>query len=176
MPDAATTEHSQDHACPANVRMASPRDEDALFDVLMALNEDNGFGIPVSPDRVMAQIRLGTRRQGGLIGVIEGTNGRINGTIGLFISQMWYTDQYHLAEMWLFVRPDSRDGKIHADLFGFAEWCRVKMQTSGTQPWIVTTSVSSPKRLPAKLRLWSGFAKQVGGIFYMGSPMHDQDN
>lgn len=171
MPDAAVlAEHPKpiQFPLPEGVRMATPRDEQALFDVLMALNEDNSFGIPVSNERVLAAIRQGTQRQGALIGVIEGEDGRIDGTIGMIITQMWYTEQYHLAEQWLFVRPSARNGRIHAKLFEFAEWCRRRMAAGSTQPWIVTTSVSSPKRLAAKLRLWSRFARQVGGIFYIG--------
>lgn len=174
MPDASTTIIPLEIICPPSVRMAMPQDEAVLFDTLMALNEDNGFGIPVSPKRVAAQIRIGTRRQGGIIGVIDGDAGNVIGTIGLFISQMWYSEQHHLAEMWLFIRPEARNGKIQADLFQFAEWARQQMQSGSDHPWIVTTSVSSPKRLPAKLRLWRRYAKQVGGIFFIGPSMPDR--
>lgn len=162
------TEPTTTPVLPANVRLATEADEGALFDCLMALNEDNGYGLPVSEQRVMEQMRLGTRRQGGIIGIVTSESGRIEGTVGIFISQPWYTDTYILEERWLFVRPDSRNGHIHTDLFNFVKWARATMEENTKTPWIAAISVTSMKRLPAKMRLWSRHARHVGAIFFIG--------
>ncbi len=169
MPDSVDL-HSPLLTRPEAVRIATQRDEAALYDLLMALNADNGFGIPISPEKIRAQMEKGTRQQGGIVGVIDGPDGQLVASIGLFMQQFWYAERYYLGEMWLFVRPEFRRGTRHADdLFRFAEWCRREMESGSDQPWIVMTSVSSPRRLDAKLRFWARHAEQVGGIFVMGN-------
>jgi hypothetical protein len=150
--------------------MATERDESSLFDLLMALNADNGFGVPVSSERVLAAIQLGTRQRGGIIGVIDGPDGRIMGSISLVMAQFWYSDAWFLQEGWVFVRPEARASHHYRDLFLFANWARLQMGTEPTtgRPWLVQTSVWSLNRLPAKLRLWARFGRQVGGIFLIG--------
>ena len=168
MPDGATLP-TVEISCPSSVRVATEKDESALFDLLMALNADNGFGLPVSAEKVMAAIRQGTRRQGALIGIIE-ADGKIIASIALRMEQFWFSDTNLWREGWLFVRPDYRKGAhCYRDLFLFAEWARAKMERDTGQPWYVITSVWSGKRLPEKTRLWSRFAKQVGAIFLMGN-------
>jgi hypothetical protein len=148
---------------PDNVRMAVEADEDALYDLLLALEADNGFGVPHDKDVVMAEIRKGTRRQGSMIGVIDGAD-EIAASVCLTLSKFWYAERWFLAELWLFVRPEYRFNKFERDLFQFAKWCREEMARGGMDMHLVT-SLWTRYRLPAKLRLWSRYAKQVGGLF-----------
>lgn len=158
---------------PQNVRLAGPADEAALYDLLMALDADNSFGIPYDPDRVRAAIRRGTRRQGSIIGIIDGKRGEygeageLAASISLILTQFWYASTWYLAEQWLFVRPEYRHNRLERDLFNFARWCRAEMNRENDQKMFVVTSVSSPARLPAKLRLWAQHGKQIGGIFVL---------
>lgn len=158
---------------PDSVRMAGPDDEAALYDLLMALDVDNSFGIPHDPDRVRAAIEKGTRRQGSIIGVIDGRAGEygegheahLAASVCLTLSQFWYSNVFFLSEIWLFVRPEYRHNHFERDLFQFAKWCREEMSRQNGDEMLAVSSVSSPNRLPAKLRLWSRYGEQIGGIF-----------
>jgi hypothetical protein len=154
--------------------MAGPADEDALFDLMMALDADNSFGIPYDADRVRAAIKRGTEHQGSIIGVIDGRGGtygedsdnpKLVASICVTLAQFWYSNQWYLAEQWVFVRPDYRHNRFENDLFQFAKWCKNEMSRQNGDDTLLVTSVSSPNRLPAKLRLWSRHAQQIGGIF-----------
>ncbi len=156
---------------PALVRMAGPADEDALYDLLLALEADNGFGIAHEEARVRAAIEKGTRRQGAMIGVIDGKKGEygeggeLAASVCLTLAQFWYADAWFLSEQWLFVRPEYRFNHFERELFQFAKWCREEFSRQNGSNTLLVTSVSSPKRLPAKIRLWSRHAHQVGAIF-----------
>src|SRR5215472_11931582 len=149
---------------PANVRLASAGDEEALYTLLMALNEDNSFGVPLSEDRIRAVIRRGIERQHSMIGVIDGAD-ELAGSINLTLGQFWYSDVWHLNEVWLFVKPDYRRNHFDRDLFQFAKWAREAMSKQLGYECQVVTSVSSPKDLDLKLRLWRRHGKQDDEIY-----------
>lgn len=158
---------------PDNVRMAVRTDEDPLYDLLLALEDDNSFGIPYDEKRVRAAIERGTRQQGSIIGVIDGRRGEVGeehppelaASICLTLNQFWYSEIWMLQEIWVFVRPEYRHNHFERDLFQFARWCKEEMSRQNGENTLLVSSVSSPTRLPAKLRLWSRYGKQIGGIF-----------
>lgn len=156
---------------PSNVRLAGPEDEDALYDLLLALDDDNGFDVPKSEERIKEAIRMGTRRQGALIGVVDGKRGEygeggeLAASVAMNLQQFWYSDDWFLGEGWLFVRPEYRSNHLDSALFTFAKWCRQEMSKSGGKDMPLVLSMWARKRLPAKLRLWSRHARQVGGLF-----------
>ena len=151
---------------PANVRLANPEDEEKIRVLLDQLEIDNGFGISVSDSKVREQIRVGTEKRGGIIGVIDGPDGVILGSIGIFLTSWWYSDEVYLGELWLFVDPDYRSNHYEKDLFQFAHWCRESLSVGSDKPLALVTSVSSPARLDSKIRLWRRHAgKMIGGIF-----------
>lgn len=159
---------------PPLIRLAKPHDEAALYDLLIRLNEDNGFGVSINRDKVLAQIRLGTEERGGIIGVVDGPDGKLIATVGLFFQSYWQSDEMFLQELWLFVDVDHRKGgELDRALFRFAkEWRERLTQACGFDVTLVT-SVSSPKRLAAKERLWKQRlgpdAQRVGAIYTLNS-------
>lgn len=159
---------------PASVRTAGPSDENAIYDLLLALHRDNPMGLPAPEQIARAYIRQGTEQQGGIIGVIDGPH-RIDASIGLFIQPIaWYTDVVGLRELWLYTRPGARNGKHHyADLFAFMRWAKSTMardlKSRGYHyPFEAVTSVVSRTRLEAKARLWRRYARPVGHLFVVG--------
>lgn len=145
---------------PDKVRIAGRDDEDAIYDLLMALDQDNSFGVPYQESRVRSAIEKGTRGEGSIIGIIDGGD-ELAASVCLTFAQFWYSEEWYLAEQWLFVRPDYRQNRFEADLFAFAKWCQSKLGDG----MLLISSVSSPARLPAKLRLWGQYGRQIGGIF-----------
>jgi hypothetical protein len=144
-----------------NVRIATAADEEPLYDVLIALHEDNTMGIAYSPERVRAQMHA----VGGWIGVIDADDGRIAATIGVFPQQLWYSDEWLLSERWLFVRTEYRQLGLDDKLFEFAKQYRTDMSARIGSRIELLSGCTSDKRLAAKIRLWSRWGRQIGALF-----------
>jgi len=153
-------------ARPERVRVAGEADEDAIYDLLLALEDDNGFGVPHDRETVYTEIRKGTRKRGSMIGVIDGAD-ELAASICITLGHTWFSNRWHLTETWLFIRPDYRFNRFDDDLFNFARWARYEIGKGLDYECQCFTTVSSPRRLPAKLRLWRRWGKQIGGIFLL---------
>ena len=146
---------------PARVRLALPADESALYALLVALHHANPMGSGYNPAMVLEQIRMGTEQRGGIIGVIDGPDGTLVASVGLFPYHPWYVDQWALNELWLFVRPEARHGAaLYRDLFRFMQWVRQENPSME-----ILTNVVSRDRLPLKERIWARFAERIGAIY-----------
>lgn len=155
---------------PTNVRHATQADEANLFDLLMDLYRDNGFGVPPRAADLRAAIRACTREAkttGTFIGVIDGPDGTLDGSVCVFPASWWFNrDAWYLSELWLFVKPTARAGMaLYDDLFRYMLACQKATEGLDGGKWPLVTSVTSMKRLPAKMRLWSRYARLVGGIY-----------
>jgi hypothetical protein len=151
---------------PHNVRFAVPADEDALYDLLMALEEDNNsFGFDISEERIREQIKIGTEARGGAHGVIAG-NGCIAASVGLVPDRWWFAEKWSLAQLWLFVRKEYRQSTYADDLQKWAKWFRSDLEKRYGHPVPLINCVISRKRLPVKLRFWRRHSgEMIGGIF-----------
>lgn len=155
---------------PDRVRLATEQDEDALFTLLMALRDDNNtFGFNVSDARVREHIERGTRKIGGLHGVIDAPDkpGVLAASIGCFWDRWWFSEDWGIAQLWLFVRPEYRAGHHYADeLVDWAKAMRDELQIKVGKPIGLVNSVVSEERLDAKLRFWRRHSGAlIGGIF-----------
>lgn len=162
---------------PVTVHLATPDDEDALFDLLMALWRDNPLGLPYRPEVVLASIRAGTRPAPGqplaVIGVIDGER-ELLGSVGLFLGPAaWYVDDvWWLFERWMYVRPTDPDRAAHAAaLFAFCREIRDKMRADlGPEypfPFEVVMSWTGSDRQEAKERLWARHGTKAGSSFIL---------
>jgi hypothetical protein len=151
--------------CFAGVRMARPEDEESVYRLLMLLYEENAL-LPMSEEKVRAAIRAGTRGEGGIVGVIAGKSG-IEASIGMALSQFWYTERWHLNEMWCFVHPDHRNSTHARRLIEFGKWCADRLTTPEVTVPLLLGVVTRHRLLP-KLRLFQRQAPQVGAIFMHG--------
>lgn len=102
-------------------------------------------------------------RRGGIIGVI-GPVGDIHAAIGLTLSRYWFTKEWHLEEMFNFVRPDHRRGNTYAeDLIHFAKGCA---EMEGIDLPLVI-GVLTNKRVEAKVRLYRKALGVPSGAFWV---------
>lgn len=150
------------------VRIALPPDERSLFDLMMSLAEDNNsFGFKISDDRVMEHIMMGTRQKGGIHGVIEGKPGEFAASLGMVWDRFWFSDEWGLAQIWLYVRPEYRKGTGYADaLVDWAKWIRDDLERRAGHRVRMANSVISETRLDAKLRFWRKHSgSMIGAIF-----------
>lgn len=151
--------------CFAGVRLAQPGDEDAVYRLLLELYDENAL-MPMSEARVRATIHAGTRGEGGIVGVIDGAHG-IEASIGMAFSQFWYTEAYHLNELWCFVHPDHRKSTHARRLIEFGKWCADRLSSPEHKVPLLLGIVTRHRLLP-KLRLFQRQAPQVGAIFMHG--------
>lgn len=143
---------------PDNVRIAIPSDEEALFHFLTKnLYQENGM-FSLSEAKVRQAINNYCNQRDSLIGLIEDETG-IVGCVGLYIASFWYTDEYHLDEIFNFVREDRRCSNYAKDLIDFAKWCNENMNL------VLMMGILSTVRTEAKVRLYSRRLQMIGAFF-----------
>lgn len=152
----------------AGVRMARPEDEESVYALLMQLHAENGLS-PVSEQKTRAMIRRATQKDGGIIGLIEGKDG-IEASVGLLLTQWWYSEAWHLEEMWTFVHPDHRRTTHAKRLIEFAKWASDRMGVP------LLMGILTRDRLAPKLRLYQRQIPQVGALFVHGALPADAFN
>lgn len=159
---------------PENVRLATAKDEAKIFKFLTigptSLANENAM-YKVAPEKVMQKIKQATEGQGGFIGIAE-HDGHIAGCVGVFLSQYWYTNDWHIEELWNFVHPDFRrlrnadNSKVYlaASLVDFAKWANESLNVA------LCMGIMSTQRTEGKLRLYQRKLMMIGG-FFMNPPL-----
>ena len=150
-----------DQAHPATiVRLATAHDEQAIMELCHMLHGENGV-FAMSDDHVRNILASAFRRQGGIIGVIDGDDGQLEGCILLTIQRMWYSDQFFLDEMFSFVRPDRRGRGQARALIEFAKGAADKIGV----PLLI--GIISNQRTEAKVRLYQRQLGAPAGAFFL---------
>lgn len=142
------------------------------MDCLRVMHEENGL-FALAEDRVRDLIRLAvddraplTKRP--IIGVI-GPPGDIEATICLMLTQLYYTDEFHLADLWNFIRKDCRKKMHIVALLKFAKECSDNVGVP------LMSGVVSNTRTEAKVRLYQKHFGPCSGAFFVYRPK-DQNN
>ncbi len=150
------------------VRLATVGDAPEIMACLRVMHEENGL-FAFSEQRVRDIIDLAVNPRPEvpippMIGVI-GEPDDIQATICLMLTNLYYTDDYHLGDMWNFIRPDCRKKMYIDKLLDFAKSCADK---TGFK---LMTAVVSNKRTAAKIRLYERhFGPPVGAFFVYPAP------
>jgi hypothetical protein len=155
-----------------SVRFATVADADGVMACLRVMHEENGL-FALAEDRVRDLIRLAvddraelTKRP--IIGVI-GPPGDIEATICLTLARLYYTDEYHLADMWNFIRPDCRRKMHIRALLQFAMECSDRVGVP------LMSGVVSNKRTEAKVRIYRKHFGPYSGAFFVYRPKNPDE-
>ncbi|MDE2471492.1 MAG: hypothetical protein KGL35_22885 [Bradyrhizobium sp.] len=166
----------------AGVRLARAGDEAQLFDLLTLMHGESGLASK-SEARVGAIVAACcARRDHHLAGVIEGPDG-IEGSIGMRLGQWWYTDDWHVEEIWNFVHPEFRGARArkarhhgaitlpahNRRLVEFAKWC------AGQLGLPLIAGVLTRERLAPKVRLYQRQMPQIGALFLVTGELPHSD-
>lgn len=155
---------------PATVRIATPLDAAALFYQLRDdLQGDNWLGLPPDEPDCARTVAALCRGKDGIAGVVDSKRG-IVASIGIRAVKPWFTTEWMLSQIWLFVDPAARGAGLDDDLFQFAEWHREDMSARLGYDLIFENTVLSLNRLPAKLRLWRKHGEMIGGVYWSRKP------
>lgn len=150
----------------ATPRLAGPQDADCLFEMCRTLWEENGI-FPMSERKVRRMIDIAvkpeTRTEAEPVTIIcaLGGIGDIEASLALCITQNWYTDAWHLEELWNFVRPDRRKSNHAKSLIEYAKHVRAQLELP-----LLIGILSSDRTLP-KVRLYSRRLGAPTGAYFV---------
>lgn len=150
---------------PADVRIAGPNDEMAIYELLKMDHEECGRFAPLSPQKLQNIIMRGTRRQGGIVAVIDGPNGKPVAVQVLVTEEWWWSEQRFISKVADYVHPDHRQSTHAAHLIQFAKWVTDQWsQNFGYQMYLLP-AVLGTKRVKEKIRLYARHVTQAGAFF-----------
>jgi len=144
------------------VRKANRGDEDELMAMCRVLHAENGI-FTMNEDKVRGYLRRAFDNKGAIIGAL-GLPGKIEGSIYLLISNFWYSDDWHLEELWNHVLPQYRRSTNAKELINFAKRCADQLQI----PLVI--GVVSNERTEAKVRLYERQLSKPKGAFFVYPP------
>jgi GNAT superfamily N-acetyltransferase len=141
------------------VRIASMDDRDGMLALLDLMHAENGVASLCRP-KMESALDRGLRRDRALIGVVGEPND-IRASIGLFLHQWWYSNDWHAEDCWNFVHPQHRKSTHAKELLTFAKKAADDL---GIQLLI---GVLSTERTQAKVKLYERFFGPSAGAGFV---------
>lgn len=143
------------------VRAAKPEDFPAIMRLCRMLYEENGMADVIWP-RVEQTVFDGVNGNRSLIGVI-GTAPceNLHGMLLLRFSQMWYSDEPVLEELYNYVPPEHRKSGNARALLEFAKAASDRLEI----PLLI--GILSTHRTRAKVRLYERVFGEPAGAFFL---------
>lgn len=142
----------------SRVRKADRSDEPELMEMLREVNVESGL-FPLSEGKAQSYLDRAFNRQGAVIGVI-GTS-HLEASICVLVTSFWYSDEWHLEELWNYVRPQHRKSNNAKDMIAFGQRCSDEIGI----PLII--GVLSNMRTEAKVRLYRRKLGEPSGAFFV---------
>lgn len=156
---------------PKNVRGATEKDEQALLALFMKDVAENAAHVAVPHEEsVLEVIQAATRNKRGIIGVIDGPDGKPAGACIIHYAKFWWSKSWFLQDIALYVDSDHRKSGYINDLLEFQKWVSDET-TKGfgyTAPLIC--GVLGTHRVRSKIMLYRRKFRQVGAGFMYPSP------
>lgn len=148
------------------VRLITPADVDGVMAAIRLMHAENGL-FPLCEAKIRNTINGALNPSifylPTVIGVI-GSPDNIEATICLVVSQLHYTEERHLADVWNFVRPDCRKTAHNKELLKFAKECSDNLGLK------FLAGVVSGERTDAKIELYRKRVGQVVGALFVYEP------
>lgn len=147
------------------VTVATPFDVHQIMEGALNACEENGF-VNVNPVKLLGEVWDALHLKNGLVGVIRGEDGVLQGGILLRIGKMWYSDDPVLEEKAIFINPDFRSAKGgRARIF-----CEFAKETADKLGIPLLIGVLSNHRTEGKVRLYERqFGTPSGAFFLYGA-------
>lgn len=153
------------------IRPAQIHEIEPLMLMCRKLHDENGIGpkmdefmVREEVDRIfgsMGQMEQDERdRRLGIIAVI-GDENRIEGSVCLIASHLWYANYWWLEDRWCFVLPEYRKSDNSKQLLQFSKWVAASMGLP------LMMSLLSNRRTEAKIRLYERELGPKAGAFFL---------
>lgn len=147
------------------VTVATPFDVHEIMEGALAACAENGILNP-NPAKLLQEVWSALHLKDGLLGIIRGKSGKIEGGILLRVGAMWYSDDKVLEEKVIFIHPDYRSAKGGRA----SKLCEFAKQTADRLGIPLIIGVLSNDRTEAKVRMYERqFGKQSGAFFLYGA-------
>src|SRR5208282_1583528 len=143
-----------------HVRLGVQADIPELLAMGHELHAENAM-MPLSESKIVAAAGRAIRQDRAMVGCIGPVGGILEGMIYLTIGQFWYTDVYHLEELYSFVRPEFRRSRRAEALVRFA------MKSSERLHVPLLIGVISNWRTEAKVRMYERLLGKRAGAFFL---------
>lgn len=158
--------HSGPTERPATIRIAGEADEVHILAMLIKhLRSAAGHIVPIDPERVLKHIQIGTRRKGGIVGVIDGPEGLPVAVTVLIPAQSAVSQAYHIQVVFNYVHPDHRRSRHGEDLVRFERWCSDDWSRGFGYPVPVVHMLHTEDNLKEKIRFYRRWMNQIGAVF-----------
>jgi hypothetical protein len=141
------------------VRLAEPSDESEVMKLMHVMHAEGGL-MPLDEMSAREMFQRAFNRKGAILGVI-GEPGNIKAMIFLLIGKFWYTQQYHLEELFNFIRPDERKSDYARRMIAFAKKCSDETKL----PLVIGVLTNS--RMEGKVRLYRRNLGYPAGAFFV---------
>jgi len=150
------------------VRLATPKDEEKILDLLMLMHEENGL-FEMDNDSVREMVRKVLNRENGIIGVIDAEE-EIEAAVCLVIDKLWYAKTWCLNDVFNFVAPKYRRSTRAKSLISFAK-------SYSDQVGIpLLMGIVSNVRTEAKIKLLERQMSKAGAFFIYNYVNEKPDN
>jgi len=152
------------------VRVGTPQDYFRMMDFMRLMHAENGV-MPWDDEAVDNAVKCGLAHYHSIVGIIDGDNGDVAASVGLFMGRFWYTAKPHLEDHWLFVAEPYRRRPLARPLLEFAKRAADKMDTP------LLMGVLSETRTAAKCRLYErqlGPSRGAAFLYEPGRQDHQQ--
>jgi hypothetical protein len=158
-------------ARPENVRIAVEKDEDAIYELLLQDLRENAVHVaPIDEDKIRDHITAGTRKRGGIVGVIDGIDGNPVAVVILVPNQWWWSRAYYIQDIVNYVHPDHRTSRHIHDLIQFERWAADEWSSKFGYRIYLLCGVLGYKRVREKMIMYKRKFLQAGAAFLYPAP------
>jgi hypothetical protein len=149
-------------ADPARVRFATRENEQEIAALLRRMHEEAGLFDSVNEDYGYKLLSRAWDRKGGICGVVG--KERVEGSIFLDMTCLWYSDNPILQEQFVYVLPEYRASTNAKDLLAFATFCSDQLK----MPLIIGSLYDpDPRRREARERLYRRVLGDPAGFYFV---------
>lgn len=156
---------------PPDVRLAGPKDELAIYNLVIMDLEENARVAPIAKDEVEELIMRGTRQKGGIVSVIDDKETGLPIAVQIIVhDKWWWSKSRHLIKVMDFVHPEHRSSNYGAQLIEFSKWITDRWtENFGYQVYLLS-GVLGTKRTKDKVRLYGRHVTPVGAYYLYPFP------
>ena len=156
---------------PKGVRIAGIADEPVIMELLQQDVAENAAHVSIpNPVRMLEHVQIGTRRRGGIIGVVDGPEGVPVAVCILIPFQPWWTSQWWIQELVCYVHPDHRRTNMIDDLLEFQKWVVDNWSREYGYRIYLLNGILGAWRVASKIRLYQRKFRLAGAAFVYPPP------
>lgn len=145
------------------VRLARPEDENAIYNLLVLMHEENGL-FSMDEETVRGLVHDVVSNKKGVVGIIQ-SDGEIEAAICLMINNLWYTQDYCISDLFNFVAPQYRKSTRAKSLIQFAKNYADEIGIP------LFMGIVSNVRTEAKIKLMERQMDKAGAFFIYNYPI-----